>query len=134
MSEENVEAVRAIFEAFNRRDISSMLDHVDPEIEWLPAITPGGIEGNVYRGHAGIRRWMDDVSESWGAMEVSDLTVQAVGNRVLALGRVHGEGRASGVPVDRELAQLWEFDKGKGRRAIGFMSHADALQAAGLSE
>jgi hypothetical protein len=38
---------------------------------------------------------------------------------------------ATGVEIERPLFQLWEIEDGKARRATGFVSHADALEAWG---
>jgi hypothetical protein len=36
MSQENVEIVRRVSDAYNRRDVGAMLDELHPEIEWHP--------------------------------------------------------------------------------------------------
>ena len=36
MSQENVEIVRRVSDAYNRRDVEAMLDELHPEIEWHP--------------------------------------------------------------------------------------------------
>ena len=46
MSQENVEIVRAILEAFNRGDIAAVVRWVDPEIE-TESQAALGAEGNV---------------------------------------------------------------------------------------
>ena len=51
MSQENVEIVRAAFEAFNRGDIGASHEFWDPEIEWHHrSMVP---EAGVYRGQGG---------------------------------------------------------------------------------
>ena len=37
MSQENVEIVRRVFDAFNRRDIPAFLELLDPDVEWVPS-------------------------------------------------------------------------------------------------
>ena len=133
VSAENVELVRRLFDAFNRRDAEAMLAGMHSDIEWRPALSPGGIEGNVYRGGEGMRRWLDEVSESWEVMEAVAEEHRVIDERrVLVLGRVRIRGRASGVSLEHELAQIWELDDGKARRAVAYASHAQALAAAGL--
>jgi hypothetical protein len=57
MSRENVELVRALGEAFQRRDHERVFDFYDPEIEWdtsrLHEVVPD--LADVYRGHEGVR-------------------------------------------------------------------------------
>ena len=133
MSQANVELVRAFLEAFAKRDLDSMLALWHTDAEWRPALTPGGMEGNTYIGHDGVRRWLAEVAEAWETLDVIDPTFQSVDDRVLVLARVRARGPASGVEIETELAQLWEIESGKARRATGFMSHAEALEALGPS-
>jgi ketosteroid isomerase-like protein len=133
VSAENVELVRRLFDAFNRRDAEAMLAGMHSDFEWRPSLSPGGIEGNVYRGGDAIRRWLDEVSESWEVMEVHASDHRVIDERrVLVLGRLRIRGRASGVPLEHELAHVWELDDGRARRAVAYPSRAEALAAAGL--
>ena len=56
MSQENVEIVRRVSDAYNRRDVGAMLDELHPEVEWHPwlQLQLGG-GATVYRGHEGVR-------------------------------------------------------------------------------
>ena len=54
MSQENVEIVRALYEAWNRDDFEAWLSLIDPDVEWLQGIErPFG--SNVLHGHEGAR-------------------------------------------------------------------------------
>jgi ketosteroid isomerase-like protein len=134
MSRENVEVVRAILEAFASRDAEAIIARWHTDAEWRPAISPGGLEGTTYVGHEGIRRWLAEVAESWQTFDVIDPRFEAVGDRVLVLAQVHARGVSSGAGIDAPLAQVWEMDEGKVRRLTAFVSHAEALEAVGLSE
>jgi hypothetical protein len=65
MSEENVEIVRKVLDAGNRLDTEAMLPYTDPEFELQSAII-GAAEGNIYRGHQGLRiGWPKPRQSSW---------------------------------------------------------------------
>ena len=66
MSQENVEIVRRVSDAYNRRDVGAMLDELHPEIEWHPwlQIQFGG-EATVYRGHQGVRKGIRELEEAF---------------------------------------------------------------------
>lgn len=135
MSTENVKTIPSIFGAFTRGDVPAMLERTHPGFEWRPAITPGGLEPTVYHGHEGVQRWRNEVSESWEAMENFGLELNAVGDRrVLGLGRLRSRSRWSSAAIEHELAQFREPGRGRGRRAVGYLSHAEPLRAAGLEE
>ncbi len=132
--QDNLELVRRAFDAFNRRDADALLDCFHAESEWRPAISPGGMEGRTYNGHDGLREWLAEVAESWETFEARDFSARPAGETVVVLGYIHARGRASGVEIDRELAQVWEMEDGKALRATAYATHTEALEAAGLSE
>jgi ketosteroid isomerase-like protein len=45
MSQENVETVRRVLEAWNTDDLDAFLAELDPEVEWHPSIEPA-LEGD----------------------------------------------------------------------------------------
>ena len=131
MSQENVEVVRQILEAFNRRDWAAWESRHYPEVEWCdPAELPGG---GVQHGVGAIRRFFDELVENEWHVEVDDL--QSVGHdRVLMRGRSVFVGRVSGVPIEDALFQLFELEDGRVHRIRVFRSRTEALEAVELSE
>jgi ketosteroid isomerase-like protein len=71
--------------------------------------------------------WIDLVYELLEVDEVPD-------GRVVALVRVSGRGRQSGVPIVFHFFALYTIRDGKTRKIEFFRHRADALQAAGLGE
>jgi ketosteroid isomerase-like protein len=133
MSSGDVELVRSVFDAFNRRDWEAWESLHDRDVEWVdPEDVPGG---GVDRGVAGIRRFLDEllsIGNDWRA-EVDSL--EAVGpGRVLMGGRSVLTGRTSGMHMEDALFQLFEIEGGRVRRVLTFRSEDDAKRAAGLSD
>jgi uncharacterized protein len=133
MSEENVEIVRRFLDAYPRGDVEELLSYIDPEAELHSAIV-GGAEGNVYRGHEGFRKWYADSSESFEELRGEWSEFRDLGDRVLALGAVKARGRESGVELDSPMGWVITVRRGKAVKAEGFLSRAEALEAAGLRE
>jgi uncharacterized protein len=133
MSQENVEIVRRALESFPRGDVEEMLSYLDPELEWHSAIVSGA-EGNVYRGHDGFRRWFADSFESFEELRNEWTEFRDLGDRVLALGHVKARGRESGVEIDSPMGWVFTVRRGRAVKAEGFLSQAEALEAAGLRE
>jgi hypothetical protein len=50
-----------VYEAFNRRDIDSILNVLHPEVEW-----PNGMEGGWVHGHEGVRAYW---TRQWGLVD-----------------------------------------------------------------
>ena len=73
----------------------------------------------------------------WGAFEDYSLTTSELidaGQSVVVVLQEHGRGKGSGVPLDREWAQIWTFSRGRIVRVEPYRTRAEALEAAGLSE
>jgi uncharacterized protein len=133
MSEENVEIVRKAAGAVNRRDTEAMLPYADPEVEVQSAII-GGAEGNTYRGHDGVRRWIAESDDTFEELQIEVEEWRDLGEDVLVIGRLWARGRESGVEIDSPIAWLMTLRGGKVVRARGYLHVQEALQAAGLSE
>jgi ketosteroid isomerase-like protein len=135
MSQENVEEFRRAVEAYNRRDIDAFLDAFDPVVETHPlTLAMFGQEATVYRGHEGIRQFVRDVDEVLSEVEVRVLEVRDLGERLVASGRLHARGRASGAEVESRVGWLVEFKDGRVIRMIDYLDPQEALEAAGISE
>ena len=130
MSEENVETLRRIAAAWNRRDLDVWLGFMHPEIEWVPARKR--LEGGAYRGHSGMREYMadSDVDDS-GLLMVEIDEVRDLGNVAVGLGHVQGES-ARGIPVNTQYGVVIGFRDGLAVSGSTWFSHAEALEAAGL--
>jgi ketosteroid isomerase-like protein len=54
------------------------------------------------------------------------------GERVVALLRQRGRSKATGLPVEMSLAQVWTLRDGKQTRMDMYSDRSEALEAAGL--
>ena len=73
----------------------------------------------------------------WGTWEDYRVDVEELveaGSSVVVVGNEIGRGKGSGVPMQRQLAQLWTLHRGRIIRWEIFTDKAAALEAAGLSE
>jgi ketosteroid isomerase-like protein len=136
MSQENVEIVRRGLEAWQRDDLDTWLSTLDPAVEWHTALERlvGGM-GSFYRGVKGMR-------EFWTAYrtELEDFRIEAEELRdlgddgVLFLGHLWWRGPASGIELDSPVGLIFTFRDRKIVRSMDYLSHQEALEAAGLRE
>jgi ketosteroid isomerase-like protein len=133
MSQENVEVVRQIFDAFNHRDWEAWECHHHPSVEWLdPPELP---DAGVHQGVGAIRRFFTELLETGDEWRVEVDDIDGVGSdRVLMQGRSVAVGHASRVPLEDTFFQLFDLEDGRVRRVRTFRSSNEALEAAGLSE
>jgi ketosteroid isomerase-like protein len=84
MSErENVELMRRAFAAWNRRDIETALELMDPDVEWHPNLQLPDVDP-IYRGRNGVRRFFKDFMDPWDTITVEPLETTARGDEVVA--------------------------------------------------
>ena len=134
MSQENVEVVRRWWDGFNNTGMPP-LSLCDERIEIRnPHDFP--VRG-PFHGHQGVRDWRDQVFEIFDdvaieAEEIIDVTDD--GETVVMLLRARGTAHQSGIDIDFPWAAVWTIRDGKLLLAQGYLTRAEALEAAGLSE
>ena len=136
MSQENVEAVRRAAEAWNTDDLDAFLAALDPEVEWHPSIEPA-LEGGetIYRGHDGARKaWDDYRGGAWERLTVRIQEIRDLGESALVLGHIDLTAQTTGIRFHEEVGQLGTFRDGKIATVHDYLSHREALEAAGLPE
>jgi len=135
MSPENVDAFRRFADAQNRRDVESMLDELDADVEWHPATVGSlGGEATVFRGHIGIRELFRDLYEAFSVSQAEYWEIRDLGDRIVALGRWITRGEGSGAETATPLGLVADFRNGKAIRIRTYLDPQQALEAVGLSE
>ena len=106
MSQENVEIVRRLLEACNRRNFDAMLETGDPEIEIVTLMS------GTYRGHAEWRLLIEQMAEEVSGFQFVPEDLIDVGqDRVVAVTRWVGTGRTSGIAVpDTTIGSSTHFE------------------------
>jgi ketosteroid isomerase-like protein len=133
MSEQNVEVVRRLQDAFNRRDRAALARVLGPDLEFIPMLAR--LEGRVYHGPDELLEWVDALEEDWEEFELCPEQYFDLGDRVLCLGHWRARARTSGVELDGQPgAWLVDVRDGLITRSETFTHRADALDAAGVSE
>ena len=133
MSQENLDSLQRLAEAFGRRDLDGAMEHFADDVEVRPAVV--GIDvGTFYSGRDELRGFWEQISEAWEAqtVELKEMT-EAPGGRVLAVEQWHVRGR-DGIELDFELIDVYAFRDGLIVRIDGFRDRAEALQAVGMSD
>ena len=125
----NVTLVRSAIDAYNRRDLAELRELMTADVELRPPVS--ALTGRAYLGHAGIKRWLRDVNESFATAEIVPLELSDLGDRVLALAEFKVESHGGQVPLGSELGLVCDIVDGRIATWLGFFNHADARQAAG---
>jgi ketosteroid isomerase-like protein len=123
MSEENVELVRRIYEAWEREE--SARDFMSEDIEY---VNPSyAVESGTRRG----RKSFGVVRETYEDFQIEVERYLDAGEEVVVLAQYKASGHGSGVPVSGEHGYVWTVRDGQAVRFQWFQSHREALEAAG---
>ena len=131
MSRENVELAVDLFDRWTARDFDFLFESSLPDVEIYSRFASLGVE--PFRGPDGVRQWVAEIEQSFGRFKVRTDEFVDLGDRVLVLGGIDLEGKASGVEIDQPMGWLLELRDGKLARMFFYSSHAEAREAAGLS-
>jgi ketosteroid isomerase-like protein len=129
VSQENVEIVRSVVEAFFSEQPERALVSLHPEVEFASGFT----ERKTYRGPSGMWEYKADLEAVWVGWHPEDSRFVDVGDdRVVWLYRIVGRGKGSGVPVSQPVAIVWTLCDRLIWRGQGYHDHHAALKAVGL--
>jgi uncharacterized protein len=127
----NVEIVRRLYRAMDRRDTASIADLAHPDAVWVPDRRVGE---RPVRGRENVIAFFLDRAEMFGDIRTALERVWEKDDRVLAFIHVTGEGRASGAGFEIRIAHLWTVRDGRLVRGEGYGDRGEALTAAGISD
>jgi ketosteroid isomerase-like protein len=103
----NAEIVRAVFDAFSRRDAAALIELCDPEIVFTPPTQRLAGRNEPYRGHEGLRTYLADVSRVWQELRSEPDEYVELDDRVLCTGRVYAWG--VGRVIDAPAGWVWRL-------------------------
>ena len=137
MSQENVEIVRELLDAFARRDHEIAFAYYDEAIEWDATDTAESIPdlAGIYHGHDGVRTYWRRWLSAWSDIRFEVEDIRDAGAEVVALIRnQHQTGRHSGIETGfPSYAIVFTLRDGKVIRWRSYMDQGAALEAVGLS-
>jgi ketosteroid isomerase-like protein len=134
MSRANVELIRRVVDATNRRDADAFVANVSPDVEWEDTLF-WTQRARTYRGRAGVREWLHEIQEPWEGLhiEAEEITDASDGRLFVEFG-LTARGKESGVETGfRFWSVIWIVD-GMVTRRRSFHDRAEALEAAGLRD
>jgi len=132
MSQENVEIVRAVYEALRRNDVDAALDLLSIDFT-LDYSRSRGLESGVFRGRDRFREVLERLLEPF-EYEPLETEIIDAGDVVIRVGGFLGRGTMSGAEVSATGATAWTFTGDTAVSMRLFQSKAEALEATGLRD
>jgi ketosteroid isomerase-like protein len=142
---EHEQALRGVYDAFNRRDIDGLLERLHPEIEvdetedlayaaaLLRVLGPRFVVlSGGYRGRDEVRRLFESVWEisDWFKAEPKEFI--ATDGCIIVVLKLHARAKDTGLEGEADTAHLWTMEAGKGRRLRVYADAMNAHKAADL--
>ena len=135
MSQENVDLVRRLVEAFNRRDMRGLAELSHDDLEFVSVLTAVDAGGATYRGSETWTSYFAAMNETWDEWQVEDFQVfDGREDGVAGVFRIVGKGKHSGAPVEHEIGLAYRIRDGKVWRMRSYLDPGQALEAVGLRE
>ena len=131
MSQENVEIVRALFEVWNAGDMDACRELYHPDV--ILRTVKDWPEPGPYVGREAAMEFFEELRANWDrdvGVPITDFV--DAGDRVAV--RYAWRGTGHGPDLDMELTLVFTMRKGRIFYQEFFWDHAEALEAAGLSE
>ena len=132
MSEENVEVVRRVYDAFDRRDLETIAEIISDDFELDISAHPIPDFPNTGVGRDHMFRFFATYLSGFSEYELTVTELLQADDVVVAL--VHDKAKLGDATVERDLAHIWTIDGGRVVRFQAFTTHEAALEAAGLRE
>jgi ketosteroid isomerase-like protein len=134
MSQENVEVIRHSTELWLRGDFEGWLETIDLGVEWDISTHPLPDVPNRGRGReALVSDMLATYVSGWNDYSATIKEVSEAGDQVILVLHETATMRDTGVPLERDLVQLWSVRDGRGAFLRVFRTKQEALEAAGQS-
>jgi ketosteroid isomerase-like protein len=131
MSQENVDRLRAGYEAYSRTG-EFPVENFDSDAEWVVAREDP--DAATHRGVEAIRGYLAQWAEMFEDIDLRAEEVIDAGDKLFVWTRFSGKGITSGASVQMELAHVYTVRDGKLVRVEEYFDRREALEAAGVSE
>ncbi len=132
MSQENVEVVKRLYDAWQREGFEVVPALMDPNIEYVnPAYA---VEPGTRRGYEGFAIAAQNIRNVYPTRRFEPLEFWDAQDRVAVRTRVIASGVGSSAEIDVERGYVFDVREGKVVRFAWFNEPLEALEAVGLTE
>jgi ketosteroid isomerase-like protein len=131
MSQENVDIVRRVIDAWNRNQQETAIRYLEPDV--ILDATQRRINPKTYTGVEGMRAMLADRDEVWEEFRLEPDEFVDGGDWIVVIGRWVGKGKGSGIEVQQPVAHAFRLRDGRIVRAeLSYADRRAALEAVGL--
>jgi ketosteroid isomerase-like protein len=131
MHEDQVETVRHLADAVNRRDREAAFACMTPAIIWNA--TGELIDQKVHhQGREEVWGYLRSMDQSFEGLRADVESIEQIAELVVARVHLRGTGRSSGALADFGFSSVARFEGGRIARVENFVDHDEAMNEAEL--
>ncbi|MEL7037124.1 MAG: nuclear transport factor 2 family protein [Cyanobacteria bacterium J06592_8] len=120
----NLEIIKNLYKAFECGDISTILEILDTEVEWIES--EGIPYGGVFIGHEAVLQGVfEKIAAEWDNFQAITEEFIDAGDTIITLGFDRGTYKATGKTMQAATASFWTLKAGK---VIKFRQYIDTLK------
>jgi ketosteroid isomerase-like protein len=131
VTEKNIDMVRSLIDAWNRRVPG--VDAYHEDAEWDFTRSRFGEIRHRWKGVEGMREVFTTVLSAWSELRVEAERILGVGDEVVVLARHYGRRPSSGLEISDGGAYVLTMRDGKVAKFTFYPDKDEALEAVGLS-
>jgi ketosteroid isomerase-like protein len=131
MSRENVEVVRSVYEAFNRRDWDAAFRDQSADVELTTRLGPNA---GTYRGREECQAYFQELLTPFAALSAEPEEFFERGDLVVAFVKTRARPKDTRAEIEVRNGHLWAFQDGKVVSLQTFPQPEKALEAARLRD
>jgi ketosteroid isomerase-like protein len=120
--------IRGVYEALARGDITAVLGALHEHVEWNEAEHFTLWPGKAFIGpQAVLAGVIARIPENLDGFRIDVSRIVAAGDTILVEARYRGTAKATGKPIDAQVAHVWDVRDGK---VVRFQQYTDTWQFA----
>jgi ketosteroid isomerase-like protein len=130
MSDDNVKTIQAIYEAFGRGDVATILDGLADDVDWAAESASTEIPWwGVRNGKEAVVEFFTQLAANSEVLEFTPLVMIGDGDDVLTVVRYRATATKTGRSVEMEIHHHFHFRGGKISRYRGSEDTLQTLRA-----
>jgi uncharacterized protein len=126
----NLDVARRAWDAFAAGDMEEVLRFADDDVViYMPPDLPNA---GTFHGHDGYQTWIGNWLDAWDDFSVDVIELTPIGERhVVTSARQRAVGKGSGVPVEMDVAYMFDIRDG---RIVGLHLYMTPEEATKVAE
>ena len=123
------ETVRSFYDALGRGDVATVLDLLDPQVQWTEAESFPYYSGTWTAPSAVVNNLLIPLARDWEGFSATAHDFIVSDDRVVSLGTYSGKFKKTGRAIKVAFAHVWTVRNGKLARFDMYTDTANVLEA-----